>query len=177
MSERATLKSFWILHFLSRIFYHKILSIISGNDLNLIMEGFNFILRIKFVAHRNKSFIQHFRYSGSLTAPPCTENVTWIIFKQPIGIILKQLEEFRKLLEPSKKVSGGGLNKLPRITTDRIENNYRKIQREKDSINKKNRNYVIYENSASEPANPLPLSPSERVVRVRYTHKKNANAP
>lgn len=36
----------------------------------------------------NKSF---YSYSGSLTTPPCTENVNWIVFKQPLIISLEEV--------------------------------------------------------------------------------------
>jgi hypothetical protein len=37
------------------------------------------------------------RYHGSLTAPPCTENAIWTVFKQPVMITLKQLDDFERL--------------------------------------------------------------------------------
>jgi carbonic anhydrase len=39
---------------------------------------------------------QFFRYSGSLTTPPCTEGVTWTIFTNPIPIAEKSLNQLRK---------------------------------------------------------------------------------
>ncbi len=33
----------------------------------------------------------YYSYSGSLTTPPCTENVNWVIFKQPIVISLDEV--------------------------------------------------------------------------------------
>ena len=41
-----------------------------------------------------------YRYHGSLTAPPCTENVIWTIFQSPIPILLKQMKYFRAILSP-----------------------------------------------------------------------------
>ena len=38
----------------------------------------------------------YYRYSGSLTAAPCTEGFDWIVFKQPIELSAAQLERYRK---------------------------------------------------------------------------------
>lgn len=38
----------------------------------------------------------YFSYSGSLTTPPCTENVNWVIFKQPIVLSLDEVLTLRK---------------------------------------------------------------------------------
>lgn len=37
----------------------------------------------------------YYRYSGSLTGPPCTEGVDWIILKQPLEISAAQLARYR----------------------------------------------------------------------------------
>lgn len=39
-----------------------------------------------------------YTYKGSLTTPPCSEAVTWIIFPRPTPISFAQLREFRLLL-------------------------------------------------------------------------------
>ncbi|XP_061694946.1 carbonic anhydrase-related protein isoform X5 [Syngnathoides biaculeatus] len=36
-------------------------------------------------------------YKGSLTTPPCNENVTWILYRYPLTISQLQIEEFRRL--------------------------------------------------------------------------------
>lgn len=39
----------------------------------------------------------HFTYSGSLTTPPCTENVRWVILEQPVALSQAQLDTFGAL--------------------------------------------------------------------------------
>uniref|UniRef100_T1J6C9 carbonic anhydrase n=1 Tax=Strigamia maritima TaxID=126957 RepID=T1J6C9_STRMM len=63
-----------------------------------------------------------FRYSGSLTTPPCNEVVTWTVFEVPQTISLKQLKAFRDL-KGSKKDDNVTLS---------LGNNYRPIQKLKD---------------------------------------------
>ncbi len=36
-------------------------------------------------------------YTGSLTAPPCTESVIWYVLKTPVEISSAQIEAFAKL--------------------------------------------------------------------------------
>ncbi|XP_041349560.1 carbonic anhydrase-like [Gigantopelta aegis] len=40
-----------------------------------------------------------FRYEGSLTTPPCSETVTWTLFKDEIHIAEAQIQKFRNILE------------------------------------------------------------------------------
>lgn len=42
---------------------------------------------------------EYYRTTGSLTTPPCTEGVIWIILKQPLSLSQVQLDEFRQLLQ------------------------------------------------------------------------------
>jgi carbonic anhydrase len=39
-----------------------------------------------------------YRYDGSLTTPPCSEGVKWIVMATPIQLDAKQLEEFRAIV-------------------------------------------------------------------------------
>jgi carbonic anhydrase len=38
-----------------------------------------------------------YRYDGSLTTPPCSEGVKWIVFVQPMEVSTEQIDAFRKL--------------------------------------------------------------------------------
>lgn len=43
----------------------------------------------------NKSY---YAYGGSLTTPPCTESVSWFVFKTPISVSLKQVQQLQELM-------------------------------------------------------------------------------
>jgi carbonic anhydrase len=40
---------------------------------------------------------RYFRYEGSLTTPPCTQSVHWVVFSQPLELSKAQLEAFSRL--------------------------------------------------------------------------------
>jgi carbonic anhydrase len=39
----------------------------------------------------------YYTYSGSLTTPPCSENVTWFVLKRPITVSAAEIQRFSKL--------------------------------------------------------------------------------
>lgn len=56
------------------------------------------------------SNLAYYRYVGSLTAPPCTEGVTWFVLKTPVEISAGQINAFAKLyphdIRPPQPLNG-----------------------------------------------------------------------
>lgn len=77
---------------------NKILALVPKkiNDVQKIDESFNF----ESLFPKNKLY---YRYSGSLTTPPCSEGVIWMVMKNPIEMSKKQIQEFTKLLNNNKR--------------------------------------------------------------------------
>jgi carbonic anhydrase len=44
-----------------------------------------------------------YTYMGSLTTPPCSENVEWLVFRDPISASSQQLETFARVLGPTNR--------------------------------------------------------------------------
>jgi carbonic anhydrase len=49
------------------------------------------------VANLLTADLGYYTFSGSLTTPPCSENVTWFVLKQPITVTGEEIEQFTKL--------------------------------------------------------------------------------
>ena len=43
------------------------------------------------------------RFDGSLTTPPCTEGVTWLVFAQPIALSARQIATFRAVMDGNSR--------------------------------------------------------------------------
>lgn len=55
--------------------------------------------------------LTHYRFSGSLTTPPCTEGVRWLVVKQPMTVSVQQLHAFTSVMHhannrPLQKLDG-----------------------------------------------------------------------
>ena len=40
----------------------------------------------------------YYRYNGSLTTPPCSEGVMWLVMEEPLSVSRQQVEAFQKLM-------------------------------------------------------------------------------
>jgi carbonic anhydrase len=49
----------------------------------------------------------HFYYTGSLTTPPCSEGVQWVLYERPIELSRQQIEQFRKLFKDNHRPALG----------------------------------------------------------------------
>lgn len=62
----------------------------------LQQEGYSTVLNLNLALLIGESLIDFWRYQGSLTTPPCTENVIWTVFREPIIFIESEFRSFRK---------------------------------------------------------------------------------
>lgn len=46
---------------------------------------------------------QHFLYPGSLTTPPCSEGVTWMVLDEPIEMSAEQIQSLRSIIGTSNR--------------------------------------------------------------------------
>lgn len=86
------------------------LFLIEGRENELLREAFsnfpssksqpNELVPLKQPVNMKDLFLDNncvYRYSGSLTTPPCSEGVKWNIFQQPVEISSEQIEQFRQV--------------------------------------------------------------------------------
>lgn len=51
--------------------------------------------------------LKYYFYSGSLTTPPCTENVNWYVLATPVSASMEQVSEFSKLYPNNARPTQG----------------------------------------------------------------------
>lgn len=61
----------------------------------------------------------YYVYSGSLTTPPCSEGVTWLVLKKPAKITTSQFESFREILGNNFRPLQDKNDRVVRATNDR----------------------------------------------------------
>ncbi|XTZ09720.1 MAG: carbonic anhydrase [cyanobacterium endosymbiont of Rhopalodia yunnanensis] len=44
-----------------------------------------------------------YRYFGSLTTPPCSEIVYWIVFREPLEVSLRQIQQFKQIFSSNAR--------------------------------------------------------------------------
>jgi len=64
--------------------------------LDNVLSGLDKEIRIDPADLLPKDTSHYFHYVGSLTTPPCSENVQWYLLKQPAQASKEQIEAFRK---------------------------------------------------------------------------------
>jgi hypothetical protein len=67
---------------------------VTSRDLNNKTNTINMPLNLSLLMSDNLN--DFWRYKGSLTTPPCTENITWTVFKTPILFNDNDIKTFRK---------------------------------------------------------------------------------
>ena len=78
-----------------------------GNDNPLVHELWNNLPKVKNKEEVNNMSIDatgflptdrgYYTFTGSLTTPPCTEEVTWCVLKHPISVTAGEIERFSRL--------------------------------------------------------------------------------
>ena len=55
---------------------------------------------------------RYFTYMGSLTTPPCTEDVLWIVLKKPVQATLQQIELFSRMYPMNARPVQSGMDRM-----------------------------------------------------------------
>ncbi|KAJ8302664.1 hypothetical protein KUTeg_019060, partial [Tegillarca granosa] len=77
---------------------------------------------------KNPELRDYWVYNGSMTYPPCYENVTWILFRYPLMLSSEQVDDFRHLKTYAKG------DKPPVGHDGKLVDNFRPVQPLNDRI-------------------------------------------
>ncbi|KEQ16817.1 carbonic anhydrase [Endozoicomonas numazuensis] len=58
-------------------------------------EALSQVINAEDMLPTNKAY---YRFNGSLTTPPCSEGVTWLLMKDPVTVSKEQIEQFTKVM-------------------------------------------------------------------------------
>ncbi|HEC29109.1 MAG TPA: hypothetical protein ENI65_05940 [Gammaproteobacteria bacterium] len=47
--------------------------------------------------------MSYYSYSGSLTTPPCSEGVDWMVMKTPVEVSAEQVKQFNSLMHNNNR--------------------------------------------------------------------------
>lgn len=59
---------------------------------------------------------EYYTYSGSLTTPPCTEGVLWLVMKQPVQLSKEQLADFGKIYKNNSRPLQAGNGRVIKVS-------------------------------------------------------------
>ena len=81
--------------------------------------------------------IQRFTYSGSLTTPPCSEGVTWIIPSEPLPITVDQFNALKSIIKfnsryTQNKLGDGNLIQIAHGNDSNVDETIKEIERIRD---------------------------------------------
>ncbi len=62
----------------------------------------------------------YYTYAGSLTTPPCTENVTWVVLKNAASVSPAQYDEFRSILGNDFRPTQDLNDRVVRVTANKF---------------------------------------------------------
>eukprot|EP00828_Plagiopyla_frontata_P030809 TRINITY_DN4053_c0_g1_i6.p1 TRINITY_DN4053_c0_g1~~TRINITY_DN4053_c0_g1_i6.p1 ORF type:complete len:533 (+),score=105.47 TRINITY_DN4053_c0_g1_i6:311-1909(+) len=123
--------------------------------------------------------LEFFTYLGSITTPPCVENVRWIIVTQPLQISFEEMNSFTDLWKGNTEFAGGnGNNRRQQELYGRDIGRGEILELEKQYINKliaqekQNTNENIQQQSAGlnyySPGVPSQQSPETHKSKLYY---------